>query len=103
MQRRCRPLLGGLRREQEIVADPIRVVCPRGRRHARCYNFQLRAAAAVLPPTMHVNIDDYCQKKAAPAGSSAYYALRRAPPRTQPLLTALYALHRELEESVRHV
>jgi phytoene synthase len=52
---------------------------------------------------MHVNIDDYCQEKAAPAGSSAYYALRRAPRHKQPLLTALYALYRELEESVRQV
>jgi 15-cis-phytoene synthase len=50
-----------------------------------------------------VNIDDYCQEKAAPAGSSTYYALRQAPLRAQPLLTALYALHRELAESVRDV
>ncbi|WP_226806884.1 squalene/phytoene synthase family protein [Candidatus Vallotia cooleyia] len=50
-----------------------------------------------------MNIDDYCQKKAAPAGSSTYYALWRAPLTAQPLLTALYALHRELSESVSEV
>jgi phytoene synthase len=48
-----------------------------------------------------VNFDDYCQQKAAPDGSSTYYALRRAPAAKQPLLTALYALRRELEETVK--
>jgi phytoene synthase len=48
-----------------------------------------------------VNFDDYCQQKAAPDGSSTYYALRRAPGASQPLLTALYALRRELEETVK--
>ncbi|SAK77527.1 squalene/phytoene synthase [Caballeronia hypogeia] len=48
-----------------------------------------------------MNFDDYCQQKAAPEGSSTYYALRRAPAASQPLLTALYALHRELEETVK--
>ncbi|WP_244813517.1 squalene/phytoene synthase family protein [Caballeronia sp. Lep1P3] len=48
-----------------------------------------------------MNSDDYCQQKAAPEGSSTYYALRRAPAPRQPLLTALYALYRELEETVK--
>lgn len=48
-----------------------------------------------------VNFDDYCQQKAAPEGSSTYYALRRAPAARQPFLTALYALRRELEETVK--
>ncbi|MGA7814960.1 squalene/phytoene synthase family protein, partial [Caballeronia sp.] len=46
-----------------------------------------------------MNFDEYCQQKAAPDGSSTYYALRRAPSAGQPLLTALYALRRELEET----
>ncbi|WP_250499458.1 squalene/phytoene synthase family protein [Caballeronia sp. GAWG1-5s-s] len=48
-----------------------------------------------------MNFDDYCQQKAAPEGSGTYYALRRAPAARQPLLTALYALYRELEETVK--
>jgi phytoene synthase len=48
-----------------------------------------------------VNFDDYCQQKAAPPGSSTYYALRQAPTATQPLLTALFALRREFEETVK--
>jgi phytoene synthase len=48
-----------------------------------------------------VNFDDYCQQKAAPEGSGTYYALRRAPAAKQPLLTALFALYRELEETVK--
>jgi 15-cis-phytoene synthase len=48
-----------------------------------------------------VNFDDYCQQKTAPEGSSTYYALRRAPLARQPLMTALYALYRELEETVK--
>jgi 15-cis-phytoene synthase len=48
-----------------------------------------------------VNFDDYCQQKAAPEGSSTYYALHRAPAARQPLLTALFALYRELEETVK--
>jgi phytoene synthase len=47
------------------------------------------------------NFDDYCAQKAAPAGSSAYYALRQAPLSRQPFLTALFALRRELEETVK--
>ncbi|CBW75213.1 Phytoene synthase (EC 2.5.1.32) [Mycetohabitans rhizoxinica HKI 454] len=58
---------------------------------------------ALLHVSLRVNIDDYCQQKAAPAGSSTYYALRQAPLTAQPLLTALYALHRELAESVSEV
>jgi len=48
-----------------------------------------------------VNFDDYCQQKAAPDGSSTYYALRRAPASRRPLLTALHALRRELEETAK--
>ncbi len=48
-----------------------------------------------------MNFDDYCQPKAAPEGSGPYYALRRAPVAQQPLLTALFALYREIEETVR--
>jgi phytoene synthase len=47
------------------------------------------------------NFDQYCAQKAAPPGSSVYYALRQAPLDRQPLLTALYALRRELEETVK--
>lgn len=53
------------------------------------------------PQAKLVNFDDYCQQKAAPDGSGTYYALRRAPATKQPLLTALFALHRELEETVK--
>src|ERR1700757_795522 len=48
------------------------------------------------------SFDVYCAQKAAPPGSSVYYALRQAPLNRQPLLTALYALRRELEETVKH-
>jgi phytoene synthase len=48
-----------------------------------------------------VNFDEYCQQKAAPPGSSTYYALRQAPAKNQPLLTALFALRREFEETVK--
>ncbi|MEA3116906.1 MAG: 15-cis-phytoene synthase [Paraburkholderia sp.] len=48
------------------------------------------------------NFDDYCAQKAAPPGSSVYYALRQAPLARQPLLTALFALRRELEETVKY-
>ncbi|SAL61940.1 squalene/phytoene synthase [Caballeronia peredens] len=48
-----------------------------------------------------MNFDDYCQQKAAPDGSGTYYALRRAPAAQRPLLTALFALRRELEETVK--
>nr|WP_217443268.1 presqualene diphosphate synthase HpnD [Burkholderia diffusa] len=67
--------------------------------------FRHRAAARPPNPPPHpippVNFDDYCQQKAAPAGSSVYYALRQAPLATQPRLTALFALRRELEETVK--
>lgn len=52
------------------------------------------------PPAAQ-NFDEYCAQKAAPAGSSAYYALRQAPLSRQPYLTALFALRRELEETVK--
>ncbi|QGZ61525.1 squalene/phytoene synthase family protein [Paraburkholderia acidisoli] len=48
-----------------------------------------------------MNFDDYCQQKAAPPGSSTYYALRQASAARQPLLTALFALRRELEETAK--
>ena len=48
-----------------------------------------------------MNFDDYCEQKAAPPGSSTYYALRQASARRQPLLAALFALRRELEETAR--
>jgi phytoene synthase len=48
-----------------------------------------------------VNVDDYCQQKAAPPGSSTYYALRQASATRQPLIAALFALRRELEETAR--
>ncbi|WP_094782145.1 squalene/phytoene synthase family protein [Paraburkholderia ribeironis] len=50
-----------------------------------------------------MNFDDYCQQKAAPPGSSTYYALRQAPAATQPLLMALFALRREFEETVKEI
>ncbi|MGN6086453.1 presqualene diphosphate synthase HpnD [Trinickia sp.] len=54
------------------------------------------------PPTSAPqNFDEYCAQKAAPAGSSVYYALRQAPLARQPFLTALFALRRELEETVK--
>jgi phytoene synthase len=48
------------------------------------------------------NFDDYCAQKAARPGSSVYYALRQAPLARQPLLTALFALRRELEDTVKN-
>ncbi|MDU0810602.1 MAG: squalene/phytoene synthase family protein [Burkholderia sp.] len=45
-----------------------------------------------------MNFDDYCQQKAAPIGSSIYYALRQARHSIKPVLIALFALRRELEE-----
>jgi 15-cis-phytoene synthase len=48
-----------------------------------------------------VNFDDYCQQKAAPPGSSIYYALHQARVAHQPVLTALFALRRELEQTVK--
>jgi 15-cis-phytoene synthase len=48
-----------------------------------------------------VNFDEYCQQKAAPPGSSTYYALRQAPVARQSLLTAWFALRREFEETVK--
>jgi phytoene synthase len=53
------------------------------------------------PHFIQVNFDEYCQQKAAPPGSSSYYALRQAPAGRQPLLTALFALRREFEETVK--
>ncbi|MFL9884749.1 squalene/phytoene synthase family protein [Paraburkholderia agricolaris] len=50
-----------------------------------------------------MNFDEYCQQKAAPPGSSTYYALRQAPAASQPLLTALFALRREFEETVKEI
>jgi 15-cis-phytoene synthase len=50
-----------------------------------------------------VNFDEYCRQKAAPPGSSSYYALREAPYARQGVLTALFALRRELEETVQEI
>ncbi|AXF14304.1 squalene/phytoene synthase family protein [Paraburkholderia caledonica] len=50
-----------------------------------------------------MNFDEYCQQKAAPPGSSTYYALRQAPAASQPRLTAVFALRREFEETVKEV
>lgn len=47
-----------------------------------------------------MNPAHYCQEKGAPPGSSAYYALLQAPPARRALLTALFALRRELEQLV---
>ncbi|RKP54733.1 squalene/phytoene synthase family protein [Pararobbsia silviterrae] len=44
--------------------------------------------------------DQYTQEKGAPLGSSAYYAVLRAPASRRRALTALFALRRELEETV---
>nr|WP_251031555.1 squalene/phytoene synthase family protein [Paraburkholderia strydomiana] len=56
-----------------------------------------------FPTFQSVNFDEYCQQKAAPPGSSTYYALRQAPAASQPRLTALFALRREFEETVKEV
>ncbi|TDV36421.1 phytoene synthase [Paraburkholderia caballeronis] len=48
-----------------------------------------------------VNFDDYCLQKAAPPGSSTYYALRQASADRQPLIAALFALRREFEETAK--
>jgi len=45
-----------------------------------------------------VNPDEYCRQKAAPGGSSLYYAFLFLPPACRQAITALYALRRELEE-----
>lgn len=58
-------------------------------------------AVSQAPRPVERHYDDYCAQKAAPPGSSVYYALRQAPLARQPLLTALFALHRELEETVK--
>lgn len=49
-----------------------------------------------------MNFDLYCQDKAAPVGTPAYYALRQAAIGQRPLLTALFAFRRELEDTVEH-
>ncbi|MEJ0003363.1 MAG: squalene/phytoene synthase family protein [Pararobbsia sp.] len=46
--------------------------------------------------------DQYSQEKGAPLGSSVYYALSRAPAAQRRGLTALFALRRELEETVEN-
>ncbi len=60
-------------------------------------------AVSPSPTSAPQSFDEYCAQKAAPAGSSVYYALRQAPIARQPFLTALYALRRELEETVKDV
>jgi phytoene synthase len=47
--------------------------------------------------------EEYCQQKAAPAGSSLYYALYFADPAKRPALAALYAYQREVTEVVQAV
>jgi phytoene synthase len=49
-----------------------------------------------------VKPDQYSQEKGAPLGSSVYYALLRAPASRRRGLTALFALRRELEETVEN-
>jgi len=49
-----------------------------------------------------VNFDLYCQEKAAPAGTPVYYAVRQAAVAQRPLLTALFAFRRELEDTVEN-
>jgi phytoene synthase len=51
---------------------------------------------------IRVNFDLYCQDKAAPAGMPADYALRAAAAAHRPLLTALFAFRRELEDTVEY-
>lgn len=66
--------------------------------------FSVSRANRARPPSPQanpVNFDEYCQQKAAPPGSSTYYALRQAPAERQPLLAALFALRREFEETVK--
>lgn len=77
---------------------------PRGGRDAAPSNgpAPVRADLAPLVP-VPVNFDEYCQQKAAPPGSSIYYALRQAPLARQPLVAALFALRRELEQTVKEV
>lgn len=48
-----------------------------------------------------MSAQDYCTEKAAPAGSSLYYAVRRAPALRRRLLTAVYAFAREVEDVER--
>ncbi|MGI4861513.1 MAG: squalene/phytoene synthase family protein [Janthinobacterium lividum] len=43
---------------------------------------------------------DYCQQKAAPPGSTLYYALQQARPAQRAALSALYAYRRELADTV---
>jgi phytoene synthase len=45
-----------------------------------------------------MNPDAYCRQKAAPGGSSLYYALLFLPPARRQAITALYALRREAED-----
>jgi phytoene synthase len=47
--------------------------------------------------------EEYCQQKAAPAGSSLYYALYFADPAKRPALAALHAYQREVTEVVQAV
>jgi 15-cis-phytoene synthase len=70
------------------VGGAIRMA-PRARAHAAC-RFE----------ESFVNPDQYTQEKGAPLGSSAYYALLRARASQRRGLTALFALRRELEETV---
>ncbi|KDB06715.1 squalene synthase HpnD [Burkholderia sp. lig30] len=95
--------------KREILPDP-RPLVSTSRRAARAGARISRLIPAVrasasphtaFDPFPHVNFDDYCQQKAAPPGSSVYYALRQAPLAVQPRLAALFALRRELEETAK--
>lgn len=49
-----------------------------------------------------MNFDLYCQEKAATVGTPTYYALGQAALVDRPILTALRAFQRELEDTVEH-
>lgn len=73
------------------------------RQHYRLRRLVQRARDRAVSPGLEessVKPDQYTQEKGAPLGSSAYYALLRAPAARRRALTALFALRRELEETV---
>ena len=44
--------------------------------------------------------DEYCQQKAAQSGSSFYYSFLFLPPERRRAITAMYALCREVDDTV---
>ncbi len=50
-----------------------------------------------------MNPDEYCRQKAAPGGSSLYYAFLFLPPARRRAATALYAFHREMDGIVGEI